>query len=108
MRIISQDGTRDFPYESTALILRHRKLGNEDVFVIVALYCGKEHDLAYYHNSEFAYGVLEEIRSTPEYIDVCNKNNDDQDDEAFPYPVREKILSIVLPKDQEVNNGKEG
>ena len=69
MRIISQDGTRDFPYEKTSLLLRHRIINENDIFVIVAIFYGIEYDMAYYHSDELAYNVLEYIRNSPEYVE---------------------------------------
>lgn len=99
MRIISQDGTRDFPYETTPLILRHRQIQGKDIFVIVAIFGEKEYDLAYYHDDKFAYEVLEEVRNTPEYIEEEVKDNNlDFDDEDLNY-----ILNNFIP-DEYIND----
>lgn len=90
MRIISQDGTRDFPYDKIALILRYRVEGTKGTNVIVAVFDGKEYDIGYYHDQQFAIDVLQEIRCMPEYINATENENE----------VPQKLAFIILPPDE--------
>ena len=100
MRIISQDGTRDFPYEEIALVARILTIDSQEIYSINAIFNNKEYELAYYSDGEVALNIMQEIRSTPHYM-PCEEEYDYEDDDF--YTNETEILFIKLPTQEEVD-----
>lgn len=91
MRIISQDGSKNFPYEETALAIRIKYINDVEIYSIYGIYHGKEYEFAYYDKPEYAFEIMEEIAYTPSYI----QSEEDEDD-------KEKILFVKFPTQEEM------
>ena len=106
MRIISQDGTRDFSYDEIGLLLRTRIMPDQEdpLYVITALAFGNEYDMGYFSNMAYAYDVMSEIRNTPTYIydEDDFDDEDDEDDISLMNPDYGKTLWIRIPTEDEM------
>lgn len=101
MRIISQDGLKDFPYDQVVLIAGMRTFEDIPVFNIIAVYNNKEYILASYSKSKYVTIIMEEIRSTPAFIPVPIESEDDDIPEFEMYN-EEQVLYIKLPTEEEI------
>ena len=95
MRIVTENCMKSFPLEQTALFIRTKIVNEEVIYVLTAMFSGKEFDLGYYKSLEFAQETMYEINTYPEYME-----EQDEDGEWFT----NECTCVTVP----MNDNEEG
>lgn len=100
MRIVSQDGTRSFPYDQITLFLRIRYFEDNIKYVITAIFNGTEYDMGYYTDEKFAKDVFSDILETPNEIYEYDEFDEDEDADLMFISEPSQILYVKIPEDK--------